>query len=60
MDLQKAFTKALILRHFDLKCHIHIETDTLRYAISKVFNQMILEPHSSGHVTYKGLNSEIG
>ena len=33
IHLQKAFTKALILRHFDLRCHIWIETNVLRYAI---------------------------
>ena len=35
-QLQKAFTKALILQHFDLEYHIWIETDVLCYAIGKV------------------------
>ena len=26
-QLRQAFIKALILRHFDLECHIRIETD---------------------------------
>ena len=26
--LRKTFVKALILHHFDLKCHIRVETDT--------------------------------
>ena len=32
--LQLAFTKSLILWHFDPECHIDIETDTLGYVIS--------------------------
>ena len=32
------FTKASILRHFDLKCHIWIETDALSYAIGGVLS----------------------
>ena len=28
--LQKTFTKALILRYFDLKCHTYIETNAFR------------------------------
>ena len=35
-----AFIEALILQHFDLKCHIEIETYALCYAISEVLNQL--------------------
>ena len=34
--LQKSFTKALILKDFDLKCYIRIETNALGYAIDGV------------------------
>ena len=40
---QKAFTKAPILRHFDLKYYIHIETNTLEYAIGRVLSQITLD-----------------
>ena len=40
--LKKAFTKTLILQHFDLECYIRIETDILSYAISEVLNQLTL------------------
>ena len=36
--LQLAFTKALILWHFDPKCHIWIETDTSGYTIGGVLS----------------------
>ena len=36
--LRKAFTKALILRHFDLEYNIRIETDALSYAIGGVLS----------------------
>ena len=38
--LRQAFTKALILRHFDPECHIRIETDVSGYVISRVFTQL--------------------
>ena len=37
--LQLAFTKAPILRHFDLECHIGIKIDTLGYVIGGVLSQ---------------------
>ena len=37
-QLRKAFTKALILQHFDPKCHIRIETDMLGYANGRVLS----------------------
>ena len=40
--LQHAFTKAHILQHFNLKCYIWFQTDTLGYAISGVVNELIL------------------
>ncbi len=65
IHLQKAFTKAPILRHFNPEYHIRIETDASGYAIGGVLSQMTLDQHSSGHVTHKNLNaissnSEIG
>ena len=38
--LRQAFIKALILRHFDSKSHIWIETNTLDYNIGKVLSQL--------------------
>ena len=38
--LKQAFTKALILRHFDLECHIWIETDASGYTIGEVLSQL--------------------
>ena len=62
--LQKAFIETLILRHFDLECHIRIETDVLGYVIDKVFSQITLGQFSSNHVTYENysdfLKFEIG
>ncbi len=63
IHLQKAFTKALILKHFDPECHIQIETDALGYAIGGIFSQMTLDHYFSGHVIYKDPNfskSKIG
>ncbi len=62
IHLQKAFIEALILRYFDTKCHLRIETDTLGYAISEVLSKMTSDysdQYSSGHVTYKDLNSDF-
>ena len=39
-SLQLAFTKALILKYFDLKCYIQIRTDVLSYAISDVLSEL--------------------
>ncbi len=68
IHLWKTFTKTPILRHFDPKRHIRIETDTSRYAIGRVLSQMIsdhLDQLFSNHLTHKNLNpisskSEIG
>ena len=38
--LRQTFTKALILSHFDPKCHIQIETDASGYAIGGVLSQL--------------------
>ena len=40
-QLRQTFTKALILRHFDPKCHIWIETDLSGYAMSGLLSQLI-------------------
>ena len=39
-ELSQAFFKALILHHFDLECHIRIETDASGYAIGGIFSQL--------------------
>ena len=39
-QLRQAFTKAPTLRHFDLKCHIWIETNALDYTIRRVLSQL--------------------
>ncbi len=64
----KDFSKALILRHFEPKCHIRIETNASGYVIGGVLNQMTLDHLDqlfSNPVTYINLNpifskSEIG
>ena len=42
-QLKQAFTEALILRHFDLECHIRIETDASGYAIGRVLSQITFD-----------------
>ena len=37
-QLRQTFTKAPILQHFDLECHIQIETDPSGYAVEGVLN----------------------
>ena len=49
--LQLVFTKAPILWHFDLECHIWIETDALGYAIDSVLSQLAFETRPDGIVT---------
>ena len=39
-QLRKVFTKAPILQHFDLECHIQIETNASSYAIDRVLSQL--------------------
>ena len=39
-QLRQAFTEASILRHFDPKCHIQIETNASGYAIGGVLSQL--------------------
>ncbi len=59
IHLQKAFIKALILRHFDLEFHIQIETDTSRYAIGEILSQITSDysdQFSSNYMTHKNLN----
>ena len=45
-QLRQVFTKAPILRHFDLECHIRIKTDASSYAIGGVLSQL-----TSNHLT---------
>ena len=42
-QLRQAFTKALILQHFNLEYYIRIETNALGYAIRKVLNQLTFD-----------------
>lgn len=41
IKLRQAFIEAPILHHFDLECHIWIETDISSYAISKVLSSIV-------------------
>ena len=41
--LRQAFTKALILHHFDLERYIRIETDASGYVIGDILSQLIPE-----------------
>ena len=47
-QLKQVFTKAPILQHFDLECHIRIETNALGYAIRGVLNQLTSDHLISG------------
>ena len=49
MELRQAFLKAPIFHHFDLECHIRIETDVSSYAIGGVFSQLTLDNLSWWH-----------
>lgn len=60
---QKAFTKALNFRHFNLAYYIHIKNDALGYVFGKGFSQMTLFKYSFHYVTYEDPNfskSKIG
>ena len=46
-QLRQAFTKALILRPFDLECHIRIETNASGYAIGGVLSQLTADQVTS-------------
>ena len=54
--LQLAFIKAPILEHFDLKCHIWIETDASSYAISRVLSQLTSRTNPNKVATKTNLN----
>ena len=41
--LRQAFIEALILNHFDLECHIQIETDASSYVIGGIFSQLTFD-----------------
>ena len=47
--LRQAFSKALILRQFNPKCHIRIETDASSYAIGRVLNELTLDNLGEWH-----------
>jgi hypothetical protein len=38
-QLHDVFMKAFILRHFDLKQHIHVEIDAFDYAVASILSQ---------------------
>ncbi len=59
IHLQKAFTKAPILKYFDLECYICIETNALGYVIGEVLSQITLDRPFSNHVTHKNLESDF-
>ena len=48
-ELRQAFFKTQIFHHFDLKCHIRIETDASSYAIGRVFSQLTLDNLGQWH-----------
>ena len=48
-QLRQAFIKAPILRHFDLECHIQIETDASGYAIGGVLSQLTSDNSGRWH-----------
>lgn len=37
-ELRQSFNATLILHHFDLECHIRIETNTSSYAIDRILS----------------------
>ena len=72
IQLRKLFTKALILQHFDLECHIWIKTNASGYTIGGVLSQLTLNNLGQWHLVayffqrmilaktcYKTYNSEF-
>ena len=49
-QLRQGITKALILQHFDPKCHIRMETDVSGYAIGGVLSQLTLDNLGQWHL----------
>ncbi len=64
IQLKKAFIKAPIPYHFNLKCHIQTEIDTSGYTIGEVLNQLTFQKNLVGKMIYKpnldNLLSKIG
>ena len=54
--LRLSFTKAPILWHFDLECHIWIETDASGYSIGEVLSQLASGSSPNGVVTEANLS----
>lgn len=54
--LREAFTKTLILRHFDSKCYIYLKTNTSGYTIGGIFCQMTLSKFFSDQEIYKSFD----
>ena len=48
--LRQAFVKALILQHFDSKCHIQIETNSSSHAIGEVLIKLTPDQLTSKHL----------
>ena len=48
--LWHVFTKALILQHFDLECHIRVETNASGHAISRILSQLTLHNLGQWHL----------
>ena len=47
--LRQAFIKALILHHFDPKCHIRVETDVSGYTIDGILSQLTSDNSGQWH-----------
>ena len=49
-QLRQAFTKALILQHFDPECHIWNKTDASSYAIGGILSQLTFNNLDQWHL----------
>lgn len=57
MQLSSVFTKAAIYYYFNLKYYIWITINRLKYAINKVFTQLILNWVFFDHINFKNLTN---
>lgn len=57
MQLSQVFTKAAIYYYFNLKYYIWITINRLKYAINKVFTQIILNWVFFDHINFKNLTN---
>lgn len=62
--LRHVFTKASLLRHFDLECHLQIKTNMSGYVIGGVLTQLTLDDFGQWHLvdffSKKMILSKIG